>query len=348
MTPGVVADIIKVEKSYETAIETALGGSIQNIVTEDEETAKRMIEFLKRNKFGRATFLPLTSIGNKNFFNQEKALHEPGVIGLASSLVQADRKYEGLVKYLLGRTVVADNIEHAIKLNRKYQYSLRIVTLEGESLSPGGSMTGGAFKNTSNLLGRRREMEELEVSVALLKKDLESIREEIDENRRIRSDYRARIVRLNEKLQQQYLIQNTVKMEISQMEAKQSEIQNDFSRLRAESLEIEEQAAQIREAQAKIEQEMEISVENEKGLEEEIRKLQQQQETERKEQESQNAHSESIHLKLQEVRQNGAFIRQNLERIGSELTVLLEEKSQVEAGINVSARDIEEKNRDIE
>lgn len=345
---GVVADIIKVEKSYETAIETALGGSIQNIVTEDEDTAKRMIEFLKRNKFGRATFLPLTSIGNKNFFNQEKALHEPGVIGLASSLVQADRKYEGLVKYLLGRTVVADNIEHAIKLNRKYQYSLRIVTLEGESLSPGGSMTGGAFKNTSNLLGRRREMEELEVSVALLKKDLESIREEIDENRRIRSDYRARIVRLNEKLQQQYLIQNTVKMEISQMEAKQSEIQNDFSRLRAESLEIEEQAAQIREAQAKIEQEMEISVENEKGLEEEIRKLQQQQETERKEQESQNAHSESIHLKLQEVRQNGAFIRQNLERIGSELTVLLEEKSQVEAGINVSARDIEEKNRDIE
>ena len=208
--------------------------------------------------------------------------------------------------------MVADNIEHAIKLNRKYQYSLRIVTLEGESLSPGGSMTGGAFKNTSNLLGRRREMEELEVSVALLKKDLESIREEIDENRRIRSDYRARIVRLNEKLQQQYLIQNTVKMEISQMEAKQSEIQNDFSRLRAESLEIEEQAAQIREAQAKIEQEMEISVENEKGLEEEIRKLQQQQETERKEQESQNAHSESIHLKLQEVRQNGAFIRQNL------------------------------------
>ena len=162
---GVVADIIKVEKSYEIAIETALGGSIQNIVTEDEETAKRMIDFLKRNKYGRATFLPLTSIGNKNGFTQNRALTEKGVIGLASSLAVTEQKYAGLNQYLLGRTVVVDNIDNAIALARKYQHSLRIVTLEGESLSPGGSMTGGAFKNSSNLLGRRREIEEDRKSV---------------------------------------------------------------------------------------------------------------------------------------------------------------------------------------
>lgn len=344
---GVVADIIKVEKTYETAIETALGGSIQNIVTEDESTAKRMIEFLKRNKYGRATFLPLTSIGNKNSFNNEKALREEGVIGLASSLVQADKRYEGLVKYLLGRTVVADHIDHAIALNRKYQYSLRIVTLEGESLSPGGSMTGGAFKNSSNLLGRRREMEELAESVALLKKDLEEIRMKIDENRRVRSEYRARIVELNEKLQKQYLLQNTVKMEISQMESKKDETQKSFGQLKAETEDIEEQSAQIRREQQVIADELEASQREEKAFEEEIKKLQKQQEDERKEQEHQTAQSESIHLKLQEVRQQAAFTRQNMERIQGEMELLLEERSGVEEGIRTGSQDIKKKWSDI-
>ena len=236
---GVVADLVKVPQTYETAVETALGGSIQNIVTEDENTAKRMIAFLKCNKYGRATFLPLTSIGNRTSFNQERALKEEGVIGLASSLVEADKKYAGLVKYLLGRTIVADNIDHAIALNRKYQHSLRIVTLEGESLNPGGSMTGGAFKNSSNLLGRRREMEELAESVELLKKDLEELRQGIDENRRVRNEYRNKIVALNEKLQQQYIIQNTAKLKISQMESKQDETRKGFSQLKIESKDIE-------------------------------------------------------------------------------------------------------------
>ena len=155
---GVVADLIKVESSYETAIETALGGSIQNIVTDREETAKRMIEFLKRGKYGRATFLPLTAIGRKGNAGNKDAVKEPGILGVASTLVRTEEKYRALVEYLLGRTLVADNMDHAIAAARKYHHSLRIVTLEGESLSPGGSMTGGAYRNSSNLLGRRREV----------------------------------------------------------------------------------------------------------------------------------------------------------------------------------------------
>ncbi|MGN0375646.1 MAG: chromosome segregation protein SMC, partial [Butyrivibrio sp.] len=153
---GVVADIIKTGKKYETAIETALGGTIQNIVTDNEDTAKRMITFLKKNRFGRATFLPLTAVSRKSSFQNEAALGEKGIIGVASSLVHTEEKYRGLTEYLLGRTLVADHIDHAIAVAKKYHYSLRIVTLEGESFSPGGSMTGGAFKNSSNLLGRRR------------------------------------------------------------------------------------------------------------------------------------------------------------------------------------------------
>lgn len=143
---GVVADIITTSQKYETAIETALGGSIQNIVTDSEATAKQLIEYLKKNKYGRATFLPLTSINGKQTFSQPAALKEKGVLGLASDLVQVDSRYEGLARYLLGRVVVADTIDNAIALARKYKYSLRIVTLEGELLSAGGSMTGAPLR----------------------------------------------------------------------------------------------------------------------------------------------------------------------------------------------------------
>ena len=202
---GVVADLIQVESKYEIAIETALGGSIQNIVTEDEDTAKEMIQYLKQNRFGRATFLPLTSMGKRPVQMNQQVLGEPGVLGVGSDLVQVQQRYQDLSKYLLGRTYVVDNIDHAVALARKYQYSLRIVTLEGESLNPGGSMTGGAFRNTSNLLGRKREIEELQKRVKertegiqrqrqrqveiqtareLLKEDLKRVRKELQELRR--------------------------------------------------------------------------------------------------------------------------------------------------------------------
>ena len=159
---GVVADLLETPKEYETAIETALGGSIQNIVTDSEATAKNLIGYLKKHKFGRATFLPLSSITARGGFQKKEALSEAGVIGLAHTLVDVKGGYDQLAEYLLGRILVVDNIDHAISISRKYQYSLRIVTLEGELLAAGGSMTGGAFKNSSNLLGRKRELEELE------------------------------------------------------------------------------------------------------------------------------------------------------------------------------------------
>ncbi len=206
---GVVADLIRTKKEYETAIETALGNSIQNIVTEDEETAKRMIAFLKENRYGRATFLPLSAIIDPPSFKQEKALEKAGVIGLASDLVKSDEKYGRLVKQLLGRTVVVDNIDHAVDLARNFRYTIRIVTLEGELLSAGGSMTGGAFKNTLNLLGRRREIESLREQVEAEKKKVEKLRTGIDSVKGRRNELRDLVREIGEKLQQLYLDQNT-------------------------------------------------------------------------------------------------------------------------------------------
>ena len=111
-----MADIIDVDKKYETAIETALGGSIQNIVTEDEETAKKLIEYLKQNKFGRATFLPISSIVDRGNVNKD-VIGENGVVGIASTLVKCDARFNNLISHLLGRIVVTDNIDNAIKLS---------------------------------------------------------------------------------------------------------------------------------------------------------------------------------------------------------------------------------------
>ena len=173
---GVVADIIQVNQEYEIAVETALGGSIQNIVTDNENTAKRLIQFLKKNRFGRATFLPLTTIGGKySEFSNKDALKEPGVIGLAKDLVKVHDKYSAVTNHLLGRILVVDTIDHAIAVNKKYNQSLRIVTKEGELLTPGGAMTGGAFKNSSNLLGRKRELDELTKELTEINEEIETV-----------------------------------------------------------------------------------------------------------------------------------------------------------------------------
>lgn len=344
---GVVADIIKVEKDYEIAIETALGGSIQNVVTEDEETAKHMIEYLKTNKFGRATFLPLTSIGNKNTFNQENALKEKGVIGLACHLVSTDEKYQGLSKYLLGRTLVVDSINNAIALARKYSYSLRIVTLEGESLNPGGSMSGGAFKNTSNLLGRRREIDELKEDTIHLLKEVESIQEDIDLKKTSRLTSYEEIDRLKKELQEQYLLQNTAKMNVNQAEEKKNNSVLLFQELKKESLEIEQQIKSISEGKAQIQVELTASEEKEKEYELAIAKAGQFLEEERAKEIQFSKKSSDINLEFANLNQKNEFILENIRRINQESNKLHTELEQLTTNIESSKEDIVGKEEEI-
>lgn len=132
-----------------------------------------MIGILKKNHYGRATFLPLTTVTPK----QEEAfrgelLSEEGVMGKMSAHVSRDAKYDKVVEYLLGRYLLVDTLDHAMSISKKYHYSVRMVTLDGELLNPGGSMSGGAFRNNSNLLGRKREMDSLQQQVEKEKKNL--------------------------------------------------------------------------------------------------------------------------------------------------------------------------------
>ena len=209
---GVVADIIHVSKEYEIAIETALGGSISNIVTDNEQTAKSMIQFLKKNRFGRATFLPLTSIRGRRAENADRICGEEGVIGLASDLIRVDSQFGHLADYLLGRVFIVDHIDHALALAKKYRYSLRIVTLEGESLNPGGSLSGGAYKNTGNLLGRHREMEELQKHVETLRKEGASLKQQINQLQSDKDSNKAVMEKNTAEESRLTLHQNTVRL----------------------------------------------------------------------------------------------------------------------------------------
>ena len=209
---GVVADIIRVKKKFETAIEIALGGSIQNIVTDNAGTAKDMIQYLKKNKYGRATFLPLTNIRKGKEMQADGIMEQKGVIGTASSLVEADAQYSTLVKYLLGRHIVVDNIDNAIALAEKYNHTIRIVTIEGDLLNPGGTMSGGAFKNSNNLLGRRREMEDLEKSVKSIGDKLSKISAKLKEAGDKKASVSGKITANEKIIQELVLEQNTAKI----------------------------------------------------------------------------------------------------------------------------------------
>ncbi len=344
---GVVADLIQVNKDYEIAIETALGGSIQNIVTDNEQTAKQMIEFLKKNRFGRATFLPLSSVNARGEFPQKEALKEEGVIGLASELVNTSPRYQGVIRYLLGRVLVVDHIDHAIAIGRKYRHTLRMVTTEGESLSPGGSMTGGAFRNNSNLLGRKREIEELEKKVSSLKTELEEIQHSIDENRSRRNVIRDTIADFKEKLRLQYIEQNTAKMSMNQLEEKNEQIQRGYLQVQRDQMDMQRQVREVQEDHSRIKKELEESQKDEKELETFIETRQQELDEWKSEESKALKELENIRLEVSSMGQKTQFTMENLSRLSSEIASYKEERGKLQENLKLGKEEMEKKRQDI-
>ena len=345
---GVVSDLIQVEKKYEVAIETALGGSIQNIVTEDEETAKQMIAYLKQNRYGRATFLPLTSVNGSGGFKNQEALRERGVIGLASTLVKNDARYDGVTNYLLGRVVVAETIDDAIALARKYRYSFRIVTLEGECLNPGGSMTGGAFRNNSNLLGRNREIEELEELISKSEQKIKESRNRLEDIKTAQSLLVDDIEANKAELQEQLILQNTAKMNVDRAAAQKNESENVYAGLIAENREIEKQLQEINDNKEKISEEIEYVKNRESQIEEENKNFQQILDEKSADVESATNVVSQVTLELAGIRQKAEFVMENLTRIQSEIRRFDDEREGVLNEAKNAKADVEKKRQDIE
>ena len=343
---GVVADILKVKKQYEVAIETALGGSIQNVVTDTEQTAKQLIEYLKKNKFGRATFLPLNGISVRGSFTQKEALKETGVIGLASSLVEADECYRTLIEYLLGRVLVVDQIDHALAVARKYQYSIRIVTLEGELLNAGGSMTGGAFKNASNLLGRNREIEELEAEEKKLAKSLSDLQKTQKDCENKIAEIRLQKKQLEDAEQEIRLQITRIGMSQKQAEEKQEEILAQQSDMVRESNQIEQLLLELKQNCAQLQQKVTaIDQENQKS-ESFVLEYQAMLEKEMKQREESAKMAETLSLQYANLSQSHQFINENMQRIHREMEKFQEERSTLQHRIGQSERIVEEKIRE--
>ena len=179
---GVLARLITVPKEMETAIDMVLGGALQNIVTEDENAAKRVIDHLRTNRLGRATFLPMTTVRSRVLTPQERSvLRMPGCLGVASELISYPEEYRGIVENLLGRTLVADNLEHGIAIMRAGRQAFRLVTVLGDVMHSGGSMTGGTVQGkTTSLLGREREIKELEGRTTASRESLLALQNEME------------------------------------------------------------------------------------------------------------------------------------------------------------------------
>ena len=345
---GVVADIIKVDKEYEIAIEIALGGSIQNIVTEDEETAKKMIEFLKKNHFGRATFLPLTSIAKPQAFKISDALKEKGVIGLANTLVQTEVKYENVAKTMLGRILVIDHIDNAVKIAKKYNYSIRMVTLEGEMLVPGGAISGGAFKNNSNLLGRRRELGELKQKLSAAKEKLNIAMVDIENIKTERNHVRKAIEEKKAELQELFLKQNTARMNVVSAEERKREAEQGFGTLQEEQQEIEQKTIEIHTNKEKTRNDLNVSEEAEKELEEEITTHQEELEKYRIEELDQTRKVSECDVAYERMLQKQEFEQSNLNRIEEEQMRGKEELAEVQASLDDCLIEIQNRQKNME
>ncbi|MBQ6376188.1 MAG: chromosome segregation protein SMC [Lachnospiraceae bacterium] len=343
---GVVADLIDVPKKYETAIETALGGSLRNIVTDNEATAKYLIEYLKANRFGRATFLPLTSMRGRTPANTA-ARNEEGVIGIAADLVSCSGEYEELKNYLLGRTYVIDTIDHAILIGRKYRHSLYMVTLQGESFSPGGSISGGAFRNEDHLLGRKREIGELTESTKAERTAIETLREEIENKKRARNQLRDAIAKTGEELQSVRLRCNTLEMEKKQTEEALMLTGIDMDALKKELSEIDAELLEIRSRNEGVSRSFHESMEKEEEVNRRAENLQIREAQQRAEREERVKTLENVHLKAVSLSQKREFREVSLLRLTGDIESLKDERAGIDLGIDASSEEKEERTRQI-
>ena len=249
---GVLAQLMTVPQAYETAIDMALGAAQQNIVTDTEETAKELINYLRQNRLGRATFLPMSAIRGKTLYgNERNALKRPGCLGVASELVQCAPEYRGIVENLLGRTVIADNLDHGIPIMRAGNHAFRLVTLEGDVMHSGGSMTGGSAQSkVSNLLSRERELKELTAKLQTGRAELDKCRQELAQRQQMAQEKRQKVSDAVNALHQQEI---AVAREQARRESTSADLNAHLQRMR----ETEQARVQLHQSLEDIRQQLE-------------------------------------------------------------------------------------------
>ena len=251
---GVLANIIEVPDELETAIEMCLGASLQNIVTDTEEDAKKLVEHLRKNNLGRASFLPIASVKGKKL--EKIKGNESGVIGIASDLVKFNKKYEQIILNLLGRTVIVDNMNTAIKVAKQNGYTFRIVTKDGDLINPSGAITGGSVaKKTVNILGRGKEIEKLEKEIKNIKAKIQKLEEEKEEYEQSIEGILELSANLEKELQEIDITYATEKQKMISIDENIQKLQNRLNKLKEEQKNLETLKQESIEQKEKIQEE---------------------------------------------------------------------------------------------
>ena len=253
---GVLANVIDVPEEYQTAIEMCLGASLQNIVTDTEDDAKRLVEHLRKNNLGRASFLPISSVKGRKLDKIKSK--EKGIIGIASDLIKFDKKYEQIIINLLGRTVIVDNMDTAIKVSKQNGYSFRIITIEGDIINPSGAITGGSVsKKTVNILGRGKEIEKLENDIKQLKQKVSKIEKDKEEYKEMIENVFEESENLSRELQEIDITYATEKQKVISIEENISKIEARLNKLKDEKNHLEEQKSESNRNKEEIQKEIE-------------------------------------------------------------------------------------------
>ena len=261
---GVLANIIEVPEQYQTAIEMCLGSSLQNVVTENEEDAKRLIEHLRKHNLGRASFLPITSVRGKKL--EKIKGKNNGIIGIASDLIKYSKKYENIILNLLGRTVIVQDMETAIRVAKDNRYSFRIITLEGDVINPSGAITGGSVaKKTVNILGRKSEIEKLQKEIKKLEQQIQKLEKDKEDYENSIEDVIEEASLFEKELQEIEINYATGKEKIRAIEENINRVETRLNKLKEESKKLDNQKVESEEKKKELQEKITlINEENEK------------------------------------------------------------------------------------
>ena len=251
---GVLASLITVPEEYQLAIETVLGQTLQNIVTETEEDAKKLIEYLRKNNLGRASFLPITSVKGKNL---DKLITNgtQGVIGVASKLIKTDKKYEEIISNLLGKTVIVNDMDTAIVIAKQNKYSFRIVTLKGDIINPSGAISGGSTtQKTNSIIGRTTQIKQLEKEIEKIQKEIEKITKEKEDYENSIESLLEEITSIEASSRETEIEYATEEQRLESIEETISSLETKLDKLKTETNEIVESIDKNKEEKAVIEQ----------------------------------------------------------------------------------------------
>lgn len=344
---GVVGDIIRVDKDHEIAIEIALSANIQNIVVDNEKTAKDLINILKENKAGRGTFIPLTLSKYDKEFRYKEVLNEENVIGIASDIVKCEDKYINIVKNLLGGIVVVKTIDDGIRISKKYTNLFKIVTLDGEFFNTKGGISGGAYKNNNNLLGRNRQIKEFEKLVKASQLKVENAIEDVEKTKEVRLKKYKELEKFSDELNLLKIDENNININIDSINSKINDISLNLDEIKNKSIEVDRSIEELNSFKLEINNDLEKSIVIENESRNKIKELENLLNKKNNERNNLNSIIEENNIKHSTLSNEIEFISNNIQRVKDEIKEVNLKLDSLNESHKMSNAEIEEKENSI-